>query len=235
MNTICVIPAKERSTRLPGKNWRPFLGVPAVARSVRMAMEFGCCHVVVSTDSDIVAGIARKEGADVFDRSPETCTDESPMVDAVLEVLEHYDADYVLMLYPVAPFATFKSILEGFEKVRDGAHVAYPIYKSREHWELALVKEGDSITPLNHEYSDYNSQFLSVTYHSAGQWYWADVDWLKRFKTFTPMTADYVEIPAGFAVDIDTPEDWKLAELLYVREVKPHLARALLEVAVDDE
>lgn len=155
------------------------------------------------------------------------------MVLAVIEAIEQtaYDlrTDSVLVLYPVAPFATKDDILEGLMVLRRDRHrVVYPVYKAREHLERVLIRRGDTILPRYPEYTETNSQYFEPTYHSAGQWYWADISWLLANRTLTPLEAGMIEIPQRRAVDIDTPDDWVIAEMLYVYEHMPEAATHML-------
>lgn len=176
--------------------------------------------VVVSSDSVDTGLFAREQGCAFRARDKPLCLDSTPMVDVLLDVLESRVNTYdtVVMLYPCAPLAEKGDILKGLHLVHDFAHkVAVPVYRSREAPERALIVHGDTVTPRYPEYKDTNSNGFTPTYYSAGQWYVADVSHLLLSRTLTPLEAGYVEIPATRAIDIDTKDDWDLAELMYDR------------------
>ena len=92
--TIAIIPARGGSKRIPRKNIKNFLGKPIIAYSIRAALESGLFdEVMVSTDDEEIAEIARQCGANVpFARSQENANDYATTVDVLIEVLEIYKA-----------------------------------------------------------------------------------------------------------------------------------------------
>ena len=187
---------------------------------------------MVSSDDDRIGAFAAMHGALYHKRSEESCRDDAPIVEAVIEALQQtsyeVDTDCVLVLYPVAPFATVDDITEGMAVLeRQRCNVVYPVYKAREHVERVLIRRGDRVLPRYPEYTETNSQYFETTYHSAGQWYLADIAWLLANRTLTPLEAGFVEIPQRRAVDIDTPDDWLIAEMLYVNEHLPGVGKEM--------
>ena len=96
MKKICIIPARGGSKRIPGKNIKLFLGKPIISYSIEAALSSNLFdEVMVSTDDEEIASVAKKYGASVpFYRSSENATDYSTTVDAVLEVLCQYSSQY---------------------------------------------------------------------------------------------------------------------------------------------
>ena len=175
--------------------------------------------VVVSSDDAGIGLYAREQGCAFVGRGPDLCADSTPMVDVLLDAMsvQINQFDVVLMIYPCAPFVSRTDIQAGILMFSTGHRVVYPVYESREQPERALLVHENTVTPRYPEHKDTNSDSFPQSYHSAGQWYLADYAWLKLAKTLTPMDAGYVEIPASRAIDIDTPEDWAIAELMYER------------------
>ena len=215
MKTLCVIPAKATSKRIPGKNLKAFCGKPVILYAIELAHAIGLT-VVVSSDSEEIGELAVMNGCSWRDRPAELCADDTPMFDVVADTLSSRinATETVVMLYPCSPLAQVQDIQEGLHLVREH-HVAYPVYKSHDTPERSLILDGDSVVPRYPEFKDVNSNEFTQSYHSAGQWYVADVAWLLMYRTFTPYQAGYVEIPASRAIDIDTLEDWALAEGMY--------------------
>ena len=175
--------------------------------------------LLVSSDSREIAEYATSKGCATVFRGPDLCDDSTPMVDVILHAMHSQinQFDAVLMIYPCAPFVEVDDIKRGIEKIDAGHRVVYPIYPSREQPERALLADEKTVAPRFPEYKDTNSNRFTPTYHSAGQWYIADYPWLGMARTLTPLSAGYVEIPASRAIDIDTPEDWAMAEIMYER------------------
>ena len=125
MATICIIPARGGSKRIPRKNIRPFLGSPIIAYSIRAAQESGLFdEIMVSTDDAEIATMAQMYGASVpFARSSETSSDTASTAAVLTEVLQTYaqrghQYDHACCLYPTAPFVTADRLRDAWRKVR---------------------------------------------------------------------------------------------------------------------
>ena len=117
MSRLAIITARGGSKRIPKKNIREFCGKPILAYSIEAALESGLFdHVMVSTDSEEIAEIARKYGAEVpFFRSETTSGDFATTNDVLAEVLEEYEKrgmhfDVACCIYPTAPFVTAEKL-----------------------------------------------------------------------------------------------------------------------------
>ena len=113
MNTLAIITARGGSKRIPRKNIRDFNGKPIIAYSIEAALKSAVFDtVMVSTDDEEIADIARKHGAEVpFMRSSATSDDHATTSDVLREVLETYAShgagyDIAACIYPTAPFIT---------------------------------------------------------------------------------------------------------------------------------
>ncbi|HVW19090.1 MAG TPA: acylneuraminate cytidylyltransferase family protein [Solirubrobacteraceae bacterium] len=154
---VALVPARAGSERVPGKNVRPLAGHPLLAYSIAAARAVGAVgRVVVSTDSEEIAAIARHYGADVpFLRPPEMATSTSPDIEWVVHALqglgERYDA-YAL-LRPTSPFRGAAAIERGWRRFLelseshaiDSLRAVRPV---REHPAKMWVLEGETMRPL---------------------------------------------------------------------------------------
>ena len=154
------------------------MGKPIIAYSIEAALQSGLFEeVMVSTDDDEIAGIARECGAKVpFMRSAETSNDYAGTADVILEVLEMYEMlgrkfDTVCCIYPTAPFVTLDRLTEAYSKLTEGIDsvftcvaYSYPVQRS-----LHIVDERISL--VYPEYAASRSQDLEPFYHDAGQFY----------------------------------------------------------------
>jgi len=224
MKILCVIPARGGSKRIPKKNIKDFLGKPIIAYSIQTALECGLFdEVIVSTDCDHIATVAMKCGAKVpFMRPPKVSSDTATTAEVLLHALcwyaeQHIFWDYLCCFYPTAPFSTQKKMIEGLEilkktkapSVLPVTEFAYPILRS-----LKINKTGcvDMNWP---EYELTRSQDLPNAYHDAGQFYWINVASFKKDPRLMPKGTLPLKLPRLQVVDIDTPEDWVTAEILY--------------------
>jgi N-acylneuraminate cytidylyltransferase len=221
MHRLAIIPARGGSKRIPHKNSRPFLGKPMISYVIQTAIESGLFdEVMVSTDDAEIAEIATQSGAVVpFLRSAANSDDHATTLQVIEEVLHCYKQqdrvfELVCCIYPTAPLMTVAHLTEGlqvletkgFDSVFAAVSYGHPVWRG---FELKDQK-AEMIWPEN---KSVRTQDLKPVYHDAGQWYWLRPDNLKD-SIFTANTG-MVVLPEMDVQDIDTPTDWKLAELKY--------------------
>lgn len=145
MSSVCIITARGGSKRIPRKNIRFFCGKPIIAYSIEAALQSGLFdEVMVSTDDEEIAEVARSYGAKVpFMRSEATSNDFAVTEDVVVEVLEAYEDkfgvsfDNVCCIYPTAPFVSARELQEAFDKL-NSANSVVPVTE----FDLALLDQG---------------------------------------------------------------------------------------------
>lgn len=220
---IAILTARGGSKRIPGKNIRPFCGKPILAYSVEAALQSGLFEeVMVSTDSDEIARVAKAAGASVpFMRSGETAGDYATTADVLLEVLEAYQKqgrkfDQVCCIYPTAPFVTPEKLQKAVEILEEtDADSVVPVVRYSFPPQRAFVIR-DGLTVMKHpEHAGSRSQDLEPYFHDCGQFYLMQTErFLQKKQIFTDRTVS-VEMPEMQVQDIDNETDWKLAELKY--------------------
>lgn len=220
---IAIITARGGSKRIPRKNSKDFLGRPILLYAIEAALQSGCFdEVMVSTDDPQIAQLAQKAGAKVpFLRSPATSDDHATTSEVLLEVLAAYRTlgvafDYVCGLYPTAPFVTADKLNEAFAwLVQSGATSLVPVVRYDFPIQRSFKQEGERLVLNWPEHLNTRSQDLTAAYHDAGQFYFVKTaDFLREKKIFTDHTIPF-ELPASEVQDIDTPEDWRMAEIKY--------------------
>lgn len=226
VTSLCIIPARGGSKRIPGKNLREFRGLPMVRWSIRAAQASGCfSEVLVSTDDDAIAALAQAQGASVpFRRSAQAASDHATTAAVLLETLDRLGAagksfPAVCCLYATAPFTTAQDLRAGLEKLETGgfdvvlpvARFDYPIWRS-------LKMGADGRVLMNWpEHRDTRSQDLPPAYHDAGQWCWFRPAALYRDGSLLGPNTGSVVLPAERVQDIDTEDDWRSAEWKHER------------------
>jgi len=221
---LAIIVARGGSKRIPGKNIRPFNGQPIIAYTIRAAIDSGCfSETMVSTDDRTIASIAESLGAAVpFLRSAAASTDTASTADAVGEVLNQYARvgrhfDVACCLYPAAPLMTAESI----RKVRDllladpSLASAMPVVPFTHPIERALRIADGRLMPVQPEHLSTRTQDLQPSYHDAAQFYWFRVEEFMRSRRLITDRTGALVLPQSDAQDIDTEDDWLLAELKY--------------------
>ena len=220
MKNLAIIPARGGSKRIPRKNIKDFLGKPIISYSIDSAIDAALFDtVLVSTDDTEIAEIATQYGAEVpFLRSKKNSDDFATTLDVVREVVEDYriretSFDNICVIYPTAPFITKERIIEGYKNLDHGnasipvTEFSYPVWRS---FRLSKSKTIEYQWP---EFEKRRSQDLEPLYHDAGQWYWIKLSQVNSSlipKRTIPVILKNIEVQ-----DIDTLEDWKLAELKY--------------------
>lgn len=222
MSALAIITARGGSKRIPRKNIRAFLGRPIIQYSIEAALSSGIfTEVMVSTDDEEIAQIARSAGAAVpFLRSARTADDYASTDDVIREVLEAYEAqgrhfDTFCCIYPTAPFVTAAKLKTAMEMLRENESVipvvpfSYPVLRG-----LSINREG-RIGYKWPQYATARSQDLEKLYHDCGQFYACRTE--AFFREGTTDTPDMVPLILSEleVQDIDTLEDWAIAELKY--------------------
>lgn len=223
MKKIAIIPARGGSKRIPGKNIKEFCGKPILAYSIEAALQSGIFDkVMVSTDDEKIAEIARQYGAEVpFYRSEQTSNDYATMPEVFLEVFEEYEKrgekfELGCCVFPTAPFITGEKLKEAMEKLEaSDADTLFPVVAFGYPPQRALVIEDDRLVFKYPEYMDSRSQDLQKHYHDAAQFIMFRIEAFQQNKKFWLGNILPYEISELEVQDIDTPTDWEIAEMKY--------------------
>jgi len=224
MKRLAIIPARGGSKRIPGKNIKDFLGKPIIAYSIEAALSSGLFEeVMVSTDSEAIASIAKQYGAKVpFYRSEKNADDFATTVDVLFEVIEQYEAkgmsfESACCIYPTAPFVNGSTLKTAFQHfIENRFDSVFPVLRFESPIQRALKVDADNrISMFYPEHQRSRSQDLEPAFHDAGQFYWFRIDRLYENKKLWAPNSGIIEINAMQGQDIDNLEDWKLAELKY--------------------
>jgi pseudaminic acid cytidylyltransferase len=221
---IAVIPARGGSKRIPRKNIQPFAGKPIIAYSIAAARECALFdRIVVSTDDEEIARVARACGAETpFVRPPELSDDHVGTDEVTAHALTwlaepKQNAELACCIYATAPFIQPGDLRRGYEALlSSGKSFAFSVTTYEFAVQRALrTLPGGGVAPLFPQWIDRRSQDLEETYHDAGQFYWGRAE---AFRANIPMFAAHsvaVVLPRYRVQDIDTPEDWERAELMH--------------------
>lgn len=221
---IAVIPARGGSKRIPRKNIKLFCGKPMIAWSIEAARASRIFdRIVVSTDDAEIVEVAELYGAEVPFIRPTALSDDhtatSPVVAHAIEwYREHgHMPDSVCCIYATAPFVTAADLQRGLQTLTDtGSDFAFSVtsYAFPIQRAIKLTQEGQ-IEMFNPEHFCTRSQDLEEAFHDAGQFYWGRAEaWLSGKVLFGPY-ASVVRLPRHRVQDIDTTEDWDIAEYLF--------------------
>ena len=219
---VAVIPARGGSKRIPLKNIKKFYGKPIIAYSIEEAKRSELFdRILVSTDSEEIAELAKGYGAEIPFLRPANLSDDFTPAGSVIAHAVNWiqkgmgELSAVCCIHATAPFINKDDLIK-----------AYNIFNSKK-WDFVFsatlfvspvqraftrMKTG-GIKMFNPKHFATRSQDLPEAYHDAGMFYWGKVDaWLNNIITFSEKST-IVKIPPYCAVDIDTEEDWARAEL----------------------
>ncbi|HEY9087653.1 MAG TPA: acylneuraminate cytidylyltransferase family protein [Anaerolineaceae bacterium] len=223
-SSIAVIPARANSKRVPRKNIRLFLGKPIIAYTIEAALTSGLfARVIVSTDSEEYAEIARQFGAETpFLRGDALAGDHVPISAVTVDVLERLDPDGslypdVCQLMANCPLRTAEDIQDSYRQFRE-SEARTQISVTRSGWLnpwWAMTRDDQyHLEPIFKEALTQRSQDLPALFVPTGAVWWAKSAVLRQEKTFHTPDRRGWEIPWFRAVDIDDEDDWLLAKAL---------------------
>ncbi len=222
MKNLAIIPARGGSKRIPRKNIKDFLGKPIIAYSIEAALKSGMYdEVMVSTDDDEIAEVAKQYGAQVpFLRSPETSNDYAVTADVIREVLACYAKmgkyfDRVTCLYSTAPFVSADRLKESFLMLSEDIQSVFTCVAFSFPIQRALHIVDGKIEMLHPEYMFTRTQDLESTYHDAGQFYTFTVDFFNKTQSLWGKNTAGLVLSELEVQDLDTMTDWQLAEMKY--------------------
>ncbi len=220
---VCIIPARGGSKRIPRKNIKEFCGKPIIAYPIEAAQKSGLFdRIIVSTDDEEIADVARSFGTEIPFLRPKELSDDFtgtiPVIAHVIKELEKSGevVDTACCVYATSAFLTPELLKEGFEALGDGREYSFsvaefvaPIFRS-----FKLLDDG-GVEMFFPEKFGSRSQDLPSAYHDAAQFYFGRRDaFLKDLPIFAPHSVA-VKIDRRMVQDIDTPEDWAIAERIF--------------------
>ena len=222
--TIAVIPARGGSKRIPRKNIKPFCGKPMIAYSIEAAIRAGIFdEIIVSTDDEEIADIAKNVGASVPFMRPKELSDDFTATGAVVEhAIQFLQArgdriKFACTINATAPLIDEFYIKLGLEKLRASnaknafscTSMPFPIWRT-----FKIAKDGRCEMFWRENFAK-RSQDLEEAYQDAGQFYWTNLDAPSSDEIFFGRDSIAIVLPRHLVQDIDTLQDWIRAEFLY--------------------
>lgn len=217
---IAIIPARGGSKRIPRKNIKLFHGKPMIAYSIEAALASGCFDkIIVSTDDQEIADIARQYGAEVpFIRPDDIADDHASTMDVMEHAIDWCEvnglyAEFVCCIYATAPFITTKSLQNGLTVMETNKFsyaftaTTFPFPIQRAIRRTAEMFDEHNLT--------IRSQDLEEAFHDAGQFYWGTPEAFARRKSVFSVDSYLILLPRIMVQDIDSEEDWATAEVMY--------------------
>lgn len=220
MTKVAIITARGGSKRIPKKNIKEFCGKPIMAYSIEAALQSDLFdEVMVSTDDEEIAEVAKKYGANIpFMRSATTADDYATTADVLNEVLKEYEKlgrkfDWMCCIYPTAPLVTAQTLQQAWAYLEDKqADALTPVVRFSYPPQRCFILENGYLRYKWPEYIRSRSQDLEPFYHDAGQFYFYRVEGFQEgnVNRLIPYVLDDMQVQ-----DIDNMDDWKMAEIKF--------------------
>lgn len=223
--SLCIIPARGGSKRIPGKNLKPLNGKPLISHTIDSVVKAGVFdEIVVSSDDEQILNIAEESGVRADKRSLELSGDKVKAVEVIEEYLERNNCkdnfDFVFMVLPTCPFRSVGDVKNSFEQFVNNKSYDF----------LISVVEYDFPIELNMSFDDESlsleiidieayrrstrSQEQRPFYHPNGAIYGAKVGKFLELKTFFTSNIMGYKMTQERSFDIDYPYQFKIAEIM---------------------
>ena len=221
IKTICLIPARGGSKRIKNKNVKKFFGKPLLQRVIENAKKSKLFDsIYVSTDSVFIKKMAIRCGALVpYIRSKKLSNDHaiiSSVIDDFIDkvILIKKEKINIFVLYPTSIFVDKKLLIKCNKMLKETEYVT-ALKKFPHPIQRALKFNKNKLEPLNLKKKLMRTQDLTDYYYNSGQIDCFKLDaWLKK-KIFYKMNAKFITLKDTDSVDIDTPDDLKLAYKIF--------------------
>ena len=217
INNLAIITARGGSKRIPRKNIKEFMGKPMIAYAIQACQNSNIFdEIMVSTDDDEIANIARNLGAKVpFMRSSKNSDDYATTNDVLVEVISEYknlgkNPKLICCVYPCVPFLDGGILHDAYDKfIASGADGLTPVVKFSFPIQRAFRIVDGTLQYNEPQNATKRSQDLEPMYHDAGMFYFHKTSRLNS-NNIIPYIID-----ESLAQDIDTMDDWNMAQIKF--------------------
>lgn len=225
MSCLALIPARGGSKGIPRKNVRLLANKPLIAWTIESALQATSIdRVVVSTENEEIASIAKAWGADIpFMRPTALAADDTPSMDVVYHALDQLDEyDWVLLLQPTSPLRAAEDIDEMSAFCQQAqAPAAVSICPCSKHpfWTYWQAPNGLLHPLVTDQPLIARRQDCPPAFELNGAMYLGRTSWLRQQSHFVTSETVGYRMPRSRSLDLDTPDDWLLAEFLIGRQL----------------
>lgn len=221
MAVIAIIPARGGSKRIPRKNIRTLDGKPAISYPIGLAINLGIFErVIVSTDDQEIADVAKEYGAEVpFLRNHDLSDDHATTVEVIGEaarILNLDEMDFVCCIYPVTPLLRSERVMQAYETLINGKwDYVFPACEYTTPIERGFKKNSSgAVNFLTPEFLSSKTQSFEKTFYDAGQFYFGKSLAWKQQLPLLDGNSTFIELGRHEVIDVDHEEDWEIIEQL---------------------
>lgn len=218
---LAIIPARSGSKGLKDKNIKMMNGKPLIAYTIEAAKKSKIFEdIIISTDSEKYAEIAKKYGGSVpYLRDEKLANDNAKSSDVIFDILNRIEKKYDLfiLLQPTSPLRTEKNIIEAYKMYLEKKANSVVSVCEMEHsplWANSLNEERRMDSFLKGIDVNGNRQELEIYYRINGALYIANVEYFKKYQDFYYKDSYAYIMEKENSIDIDDELDFKIAEYL---------------------
>ena len=221
---IAILPARSGSKRIKNKNFKLFAGQPMISYPINIAKKSGLFEkIFISSDNPKIKHKYKKFGATDFILRPRRLSDDhtvtKPVIEHAIKQIRKSEIkiDNVCCIYPCTPFLNVKVLKNSLKLLnKNKKKFVFPIMKYGHPIQRSFsINKKDKIIFREPKFELTKTQNLKSFFHDAGQFYWASSHtWLKKINMHSNSYG--YDITDQLSIDIDNPEDWSLAEKIYI-------------------
>ncbi len=221
-NTLVLIPARANSKGVPKKNSKPFAGGKSLTvRAIETALSvFDKSKITLTTDDQELLSQTQQHGIFQIKRNEKLASDEAGMLEVMLDAIDRqsWKPSFLMLLQPTSPLRTKLHLQQALNLFEEGDQAVVAVNEPKGHPFYTLFQEENGYIHKFQKNTIVRRQDLTPMYDVNGLIYLFDVDELRKkswiqFEKIRPMV---VSIWQG--IDIDTPEDWFIAEKIFIEK-----------------
>lgn len=216
---IAIIPARDGSKRIKNKNIKHFFGKPIIAYAINVAIKSNIFdRVIVSTNSNEIKDIAMKFGAEVPSLRPDSLSNDfATTLDVIsyeVKNLNLEDNDVVCCIYPTTPLLDPIFLKNGLKKLKKHSY-CFSACAFRSNPLRGFYIKDEKLRLFDKKFINYRSQDMETMYFDAGQFYFGYAKNFANKKSIFSEDSTLIILPEINTVDINTQDDWEIAEIKY--------------------
>jgi len=221
--SLAIIPARLGSKRIKKKNIKLFFGKPIIYYTIKAAIQSHCFDkIIVSTESKIIANIAKKFGAEInFIRPKHLGSDNTSTIKVIKHAINFYkkkniNYKFIGCLYPASPFVKFKDIEKAYNKIKGTKFdFSFTVQKFPSKIERAMkLNKSLKLRFIKKKYLNKNSNKFDESFFDAGQFYIGKTNHFFKKNLINQNTFPII-LNKYENIDINDIEDWKFAQKIF--------------------